>query len=230
MSCRRVPASGGLPRSRESSRSTPAPFSNVTGGATATDTPYLLDVTGPTTLAGNSTIDVANNGTGLGTLHLDDVSQSGGNFSLTKTGAGTLVLSGALSFAVLNTNEGTTNLDSELTNGTINDNGGKLNINASQTLTALNIGAGGVVVLGGSAPAALGVRRGNCRGRRASRARARFGRLFSFGALGWLARRQRGQRTEREIILRRWRLRRRPGSQLAPDRRHCRLSSSPAAA
>jgi hypothetical protein len=127
----------------------------VTGGATATDTPYLLDVTGSTTLAGNSTIDVANNGTGLGTLHLDDVNQTGGNRSLTKTGAGTLVLSGALSFAVLNTNDGTTNLNSVLANATINDNGGKLNINASQTLAALNIGDGGTVVLLAASPGAL---------------------------------------------------------------------------
>jgi hypothetical protein len=107
---------------------------NVTGGAAPTDTPYSLSVTGSTTLTGNSTIDVANNGTGLGTVHLDDVSQSGGSTSLTKTGAGTLVLSGALSFAVLNANGGTTQ------------------IYGSQTLAALNIGAGGVVVLDGGAP------------------------------------------------------------------------------
>ena len=86
-------------------------------------------------LTGNSTIDVANNGTGEGTLQLDDV--NGSDFSLTKTGEGTLALGGPANLAVLNANEGTTE------------------INVSQTLTALNIGADAVVVLGGSAPAPL---------------------------------------------------------------------------
>ena len=164
---------------------------DVTGGAIVTDTPYSVDVTGSTTLAGNSTIDVANNGTGLGTLHLDDVNQSSANTSLTKTGAGTLVLSGALNFAVLNTNAGTTNLDSALANATINANGGLLNIDADQTLTALNIGPGGVVVLRSSAAAPLafdaetaGV---------AAQAVPEPGALTLLfaGALGWLTRRQR---------------------------------------
>ena len=79
---------------------------NVTGGATATDAPYSLDVTGATTLTGNSTIDVANNGTGPGTVELGGVSQSGGNFALTKTGAGTLILSGTQDYRTLNANAG----------------------------------------------------------------------------------------------------------------------------
>ena len=119
----------------------------------------LLDVTGSTTLAGNSTIDVANNGTGVGTVQLDDV--SGGNFSLTKTGEGTLALSGTLGFAVLNANEGTTE------------------INADQTLAALNIGANGSRGARRQRPSPAGVRRGNCRGHRASRARARQRHLAS---------------------------------------------------
>ncbi|HZJ15872.1 MAG TPA: autotransporter-associated beta strand repeat-containing protein, partial [Chthoniobacteraceae bacterium] len=106
----------------------------VTGGEVASDTPYLLNVTGLTVLTGNSTIDVANNGTGEGTLQLDDV--SGSTFSLTKTGEGTLALDGTFGASVLNANEGTTE------------------INTDQTLGTLNIGAGGVVVLGGGgAPA-----------------------------------------------------------------------------
>jgi autotransporter-associated beta strand protein len=126
---------------------------NVTGGEVATDSPYLLEVTGSTTLAGNSTINVTNNGTGVGTARLDDVSQSGGSFSLTKIGEGTLVLDGDSSFSVLNSNEGTTNLDGTLSNATINANGGEVNIHASQTINGLNISSTGVVVLGGSAPA-----------------------------------------------------------------------------
>ncbi|MEO7319163.1 MAG: PEP-CTERM sorting domain-containing protein, partial [Chthoniobacteraceae bacterium] len=163
----------------------------VTGGVIATDSPYVLDVTGSTTLAGNSTIDVANNGTGLGTLHLDDVNQSGGNRSLTKTGPGTLALSGVLSFAVLNTSAGITNLNSSFTNGTINDNGAVVNLNVDQTLDALNIGASGVVVLGGAAPAPLAFD-----AEVAAQAVPEPGSLHLLlaGALGWYARRQRPQR------------------------------------
>ena len=166
---------------------------SVTGGAIATDTPYTLDVTGSTTLAGNSTIDVANNGTGLGTLHLDEVSQSGGNRTLTKTGMGRLVLSGALNLAVLNANGGTTDLDSSLTNATVNNNGAIIHIHADQTLSALNIGAGGVVVLGGSAPPAPPFGAEIAAGAQAVPEPGSLTLLFA-GALGWLTRRQRPQR------------------------------------
>ena len=147
---------------------------DVTGGAVATETPYTLDVTGSTTLAGDSTINVTNNGTGLGTLHLDDV--SGVGRTLTKIGAGRLVLSGVLNLAVLNANGGTTDLDSSL------------------TLSALNIGAGSVVVIGGSAPPPLAF------GAEASGAAAQAVpepgslHLLLAGALGWFTRRQRPQR------------------------------------
>ena len=166
---------------------------NVTGGAIATDFPYSLDVTGSTTLSGSSTINVANNGTGLGTVHLDDVNQVGGNSSLTKTGAGTLVLSGALSFAVLNTSAGTTDLNSALANATINASGGKLNINANQTLAALNIGSTGVVVLGGSAPAALAFDPETAGAAAQAVPEPGSLNLLLAGALGWFARRQRPQ-------------------------------------
>jgi hypothetical protein len=94
-----------------------------------------LNVTGLATLTGNSTIDVANNGAGKGTLKVHDV--SGSTFSLTKTGAGTLAVGGTLGVAVLNANGGTTE------------------IHASQTLGALNIGPTGVVVLDGTPLAPL---------------------------------------------------------------------------
>jgi hypothetical protein len=108
---------------------------NVTGGEVPNDSAYTLNVTGSTLLTGNSTINVANNGTGEGTLQVDDV--SGSAFSLTKTGEGTLAVGGTLGIAVLNANEGTTE------------------IHASQTLGALNIGPTGLVVLDSSALAPL---------------------------------------------------------------------------
>ncbi len=54
--------------------------------------PYSLTL-GATTLAGPATFDVANNGTGLGTLILGAVGQNSAS-SLSKTGAGTLRLTG----------------------------------------------------------------------------------------------------------------------------------------
>ena len=167
---------------------------DVTGGDTATDTAYSLNVTGSTTLAGNSTVNVANNGTGVGTLHLDDVNQSGANTSLTKTGAGTLVLSGTLSFAVLNMNAGTTDLDSALTNATINANGGTVNSHTSQTLAELNIGATGVVALGASAPPAPAFAEEMAGAATQAVPEPGSLNLLLVGALGWLARRQRPQR------------------------------------
>ena len=147
---------------------------NVTGGDVATDTPYLLDVTGPTALAGNSTIHVANNGTGLGTLQLGDV--SGSTFTLTKTGAGTLAIGGTVSFSVLNANAGTTEF------------------NASETLTALNISPGGVVVLDGSAPAPLAFDAEMAAAAAQAVPEPGSLHLLLAGALGWFARRQRPQR------------------------------------
>ena len=69
--------------------------------------------------------------------------------SLTKTGAGTLHLSGAQTYGTLTTSDGTTYVDSALGTGnsTVNANA-TTNFTASQTLGALNIGAGVKVTFG----------------------------------------------------------------------------------
>jgi autotransporter-associated beta strand protein len=79
---------------------------NVGAGGSAN-----LTFTGPVTLTGNRTLSVSNTGV---TTFAGTVAQSGGTWSLTKTGAGTLVLSGAESYA-----------------GTTAVNGGTLLVNGS---------------------------------------------------------------------------------------------------
>ena len=78
---------------------------------------------------------------------------SGPGNILTKTGNGTLTLSGPQTYATLNANAGVTNLNSVLGTGTstLNANA-NVNITASQTLAALNIGAGATVTFGDGLP------------------------------------------------------------------------------
>ncbi len=66
----------------------------VTGGGTASNTPYSLTL-GSGTLTGNPTFDVANNGTGVGTLILGALNDGGTERELTKAGSGVLILSGS---------------------------------------------------------------------------------------------------------------------------------------
>ena len=66
---------------------------SVTGGGSGLNSNYFLTA-GATHLTGNATFNVANNGTGEGTLTLGSVDQDGTPRSLTKVGAGMLVLSG----------------------------------------------------------------------------------------------------------------------------------------
>ncbi|HZJ14680.1 MAG TPA: autotransporter-associated beta strand repeat-containing protein, partial [Chthoniobacteraceae bacterium] len=92
--------------------------------------------------------------------------------ALTKTGDGTLTITGAQSYSTLNQEAGTTNLMTSLPNATINGDGGTLVINAnaadsivnvnagnstyftaSQTLASLTISDGGVAVLTSTPPA-----------------------------------------------------------------------------
>ena len=54
---------------------------------------------GATSLTGNATFDVANNAAGVGTLTLGTIGETGGARSLTKQGAGTLLLSGATTYS-----------------------------------------------------------------------------------------------------------------------------------
>jgi PEP-CTERM motif-containing protein len=66
----------------------------ITGGSTGADTPYFLSL-GATTLSGNPTFDVANNGTGTGTLRLASINTGGAARTITKANAGTLEIQGA---------------------------------------------------------------------------------------------------------------------------------------
>jgi fibronectin-binding autotransporter adhesin len=64
----------------------------VTGGPTATETPYTLNVNGQTTIAGAVEFRVENNGGGLGSLVLGNV--QGTATELTKSGFGILTITG----------------------------------------------------------------------------------------------------------------------------------------
>ena len=140
-----------------------------------------------TTLTGAATLN-ATTATTLGAV-------SGIGFSLTKTGAGQLILAGTQNYATLNANGGVTNLNSALGTGSSTINASAtVNINASQTLAALNI-ADGVEVTFGDGLAFVG-------------GAEKFGApalvpepgsmgLLLVGALGFLSRGRRGGAAER---------------------------------
>jgi hypothetical protein len=97
---------------------------SITGGSTGANAPYSLTL-GATTLSGNPTFDVANNGTGTGTLRLASLNTGGSARVITKTNSGTLEIQGA----------------SNLSGGTsINANVGTLRFN--NTSGAATVGAG----------------------------------------------------------------------------------------
>ena len=104
---------------------------------------------GATTLTGAATLN-ATTATTLGAV-------SGVGFSLTKTGAGQLILAGTQNYDTLNADGGVTDLNSALGTGasTLNANA-RVNINASQTLAALNIAAGVEVTFGDGLPSFAG--------------------------------------------------------------------------
>jgi hypothetical protein len=66
----------------------------VTGGSTGANVPYILAL-GATTLSGNPTFDVANNGSGGGTLRLASLNDGGAPRTITKVNSGTLEIQGA---------------------------------------------------------------------------------------------------------------------------------------
>ncbi len=66
----------------------------VTGGSTGTDAPYSLAL-GATTLSGDPTFDVANNGSGTGTLRLASLNDGAAARTITKVNSGTLEIQGA---------------------------------------------------------------------------------------------------------------------------------------
>ncbi len=72
---------------------------NITGGATATNTPYSLNVVGVSLISGNATFDVANNGSAQGNVVFGDVVDQGLSSMLTKLGNGILTIGGTATYA-----------------------------------------------------------------------------------------------------------------------------------
>ena len=113
---------------------------NVTGSTVASGQTYGLTL-GATTLAGNVAFNVANNtaggGNALGTLTLGPVSDGGGGYGITMSGAGTLVLTGASAYS------GATNV----LGGTLRVSG---SLAAGSAVSVGGSGASGTPTLGGS--------------------------------------------------------------------------------
>ena len=66
----------------------------ITGGSTGANAPYSVAL-GAATLTGNPTFDVANNGSGGGTLTLASLNDGGSARTITKVNSGTLEIQGA---------------------------------------------------------------------------------------------------------------------------------------
>ena len=120
---------------------------SVTGGGAGPNLPYSLALGGGgVLLTGNPTFDVANNGSGTGTLVLGALSDGGVPRTITKTDLGALTLS----TSATSMNAGDTVI---VSGGTLNSN----NATALGTLTTVNLAAGATLSLGASQTvAALG--------------------------------------------------------------------------
>lgn len=118
------------------------------------NTAYALTL-GATTLTGAVTFNVANNGTGVGTLTLGALNDGGTARTITKAGAGTLALGGAATSLVtgtaVNVDGGTLRVANATALGTLANvtvaPAATLSLGAAQTVGALN-GAGNVALNG----------------------------------------------------------------------------------
>ncbi len=118
------------------------------------NTAYNLTL-GATTLNGNATFNVANNGTGVGNLTLGALNDGGTARTITKTGAGNVVLPAPAASLVdgtaVNVNTGTVRVTDPLALGTLANvtvaSGANLSLGTRQTVGALN-GAGNVALNG----------------------------------------------------------------------------------
>ena len=128
---------------------------NVTGISFEANTPYSVTF-GATTISGNATFDVTNNGTGTGTLNLGALNDSGVASSIFIGGNGTVSLNAASNLSAGTT--ATIALGSTLavnasaalgTKGISVNNAGVLAVNGNQTLGTVS-GTGSVIVGNGS--------------------------------------------------------------------------------
>jgi len=111
--------------------------------------------------------------------------------TLTKTGTGTLTLSGTPNYGTLHTTDGITNVDSSFIGGTSTVNAdATTNFGVSQTLAALNIGNGAVVTFGAGPEAEPGAGATSAFGAATVPEPGSLG-LLVVGALGLLGRRSR---------------------------------------
>ncbi|MDB6152439.1 MAG: transporter [Chthoniobacteraceae bacterium] len=126
---------------------------NVTGGATATDSPYSLTGAGAT-IAGSVTINVANNGTGIGSFSLGNVAGQAAGAALVKAGNGILTITGAATY----TGSTTVNAGTLIVNGSI---AGLATVNSGAilagtgSLAGVTVAGGGTIAPGGDAIGAL---------------------------------------------------------------------------
>ncbi len=114
---------------------------SVTGGGSGANTAYSLTLGSSrgVSLTGNPNFDVANNGTGAGTLILGALNDGGTARTITKSDSGALTLSAAAS--AMNAND-----IMNVSNGTLNVN----NAAALGTLTTVNVTSGATFALGAS--------------------------------------------------------------------------------
>ena len=127
----------------------------LTGSGTAANSAYSLTL-GSGSLAGNPTFDVANNGSGLGTLLLGALGDGGTARTITKANAGALTLAAAAASLVqetaVNVSGGTLNSNNATALGTFAQvtvaSGATFNLGAGQQISSL--GGSGSVILGGN--------------------------------------------------------------------------------
>lgn len=106
---------------------------------------YTLNVTGVTNIGTNSTLNVANNGTGEGVVTLDDVGQTTPGASLVKAGDGTLIVGGDAAYSGTTTvNAGTLIVNGTLSGALTTINGGAT-LGGTGTLTGVTVTSGGIV-------------------------------------------------------------------------------------
>ena len=128
-------------------------LNNGASAATVTDSGGSHSITAPVQLGGNAIATVTNPD--------DTLTLSGGitgaGKTLTRTGAGTLLLAGAQNYTTLNANGGVTDITGSFTGGTATVHANAtVRFEASQTLAALFIGDDAAVTLGSGSDAAFG--------------------------------------------------------------------------